>query len=617
MAIGEMPFMQNGSGIDAPTAQGGGFASLLGRLLGGGNAAPMGAPAQPSSPMGGGGFSNAFASDGGLAQAGWIGKLLTAGNPSRQENAMAMAAQEESDAANFIQKQIASGIHPQKAILSYVQSPQGVKFLAKGGDPSNLMNYAKLAIDPDIQAKRRAQIMGVGGQSAPQTAQPYMEEMAGGGAIADARTAMRGGASGPTIAGNPVSVQPPVAVASTADGQPAANAPATGANNAAPGGLASRQDYVNAAARAAAAGDLELAKFLQDQASAIDPRPQTQIDMGMKKENIVLQEQVRVQGKAAEEAQKEAQTIRGILPALETAARISDKVPDSWAAQVKLQAGRMASALGIKVDGLGEVEALNAVGMQLIGLVRQPGAVSNYEQMAYMNAVPSLSQTQQGRKMILDMITKIAKNKLEVAKVMEETIGDPERAAKLAALDTKNIFTPEEHKAIGFDASNPQAALDAVPAAPAAPGALTAKLREDGAQWSEDDKKWFKLKSPDANPKDKKSWIEAGASEEAAPPAAAAAAPTQAPAAVPAYNYPAFSMPASAPAAQAPAPSFPPTANQTPFSSLSTIEPGDAGLLEILRRQEIWRKTFGNSQFEGGRHRLGREAQEGLGGKVR
>jgi hypothetical protein len=108
------------------------------------------------------------------------------------------------------------------------------------------------------------------------------------------------------------------------------------------------------------------------------------------------------------------------------------------------QLARIMSGLGMKVpEKFSDAEALNSIAMRLLPLVRQPGAVSNFEQQSYMSALPSLLLSKEGRVKAAEMMLKLANNGIETAKIYRNNLGSPDLYDKLSAMD-KSVLTDDE-----------------------------------------------------------------------------------------------------------------------------------------------------------------------------
>jgi hypothetical protein len=153
---------------------------------------------------------------------------------------------------------------------------------------------------------------------------------------------------------------------------------------------------------------------------------------------------VKIDTATAEELNKNASAIYPTLSILEDAIRLGKSAPGGMAGQAAAQLGRMMSALGMKVpETFSDAEALNAIATRLLPLVRQPGSVSNYEQQSYMQALPSLLQSKEGRIKAAEMMLKLARNGIETAKIYRDGIGRADLHEKLAAMD-KPVFSKAE-----------------------------------------------------------------------------------------------------------------------------------------------------------------------------
>jgi len=162
----------------------------------------------------------------------------------------------------------------------------------------------------------------------------------------------------------------------------------------------------------------------------IPPKPQWEA------EKAAREARVKVDTGTAEELSKNAAQIYPTLSVLNEAIRLGKSAPGGMAGPAAVHLGRIMSSLGMKVpESFSDAEALNAIAVRLLPLVRQPGAVSNYEQQSYMAALPSLLQSKEGRIKAAEMMLKLARNGLETARIYRDHIGAPDLHDRLAAMD--------------------------------------------------------------------------------------------------------------------------------------------------------------------------------------
>lgn len=141
---------------------GGGFGGLLGLGAGGAPTASAGQPSRRYNPMGD--------PNGALARSGWIGSLLSGsiGGPTREEFAMEQAGMAQQQAFQKISQSIEAGMAPQKAILDFVNSPEGSAFFTSGSGMTDLANFVKGVTPPAPESTVLAQGSTIG-QTDPST----------------------------------------------------------------------------------------------------------------------------------------------------------------------------------------------------------------------------------------------------------------------------------------------------------------------------------------------------------------------------------------------------------------------------------------------------------------
>ncbi|RJG45870.1 hypothetical protein [Mesorhizobium sp. DCY119] len=131
----DQPLASGQSNPFSAISQGGGTLSALPQ-----NASVAGPAVGPSSRI-----DPRFAGDGKLANSGWIGNMLFGGNETKANAESQRFSGAQQQAVQFIREKVDAGTPPQKAILDFVQTPQGMEFMTSGGGLTDLANVAKLA----------------------------------------------------------------------------------------------------------------------------------------------------------------------------------------------------------------------------------------------------------------------------------------------------------------------------------------------------------------------------------------------------------------------------------------------------------------------------------------
>jgi hypothetical protein len=134
------------------------------------------------------------------------------------------------------------------------------------------------------------------------------------------------------------------------------------------------------------------------------------------------------------------------LPLLDQVIGMANSTPSGHAAPVAKAVAAVLSSFGIPVsEGMSNAEVMQAVSQQLIPTVRQPGAQSNKEMDNYLATVPGISQSPAGRIQLAMMNKAMIARAGEIASIRRNNLGADDLDAKLAVLDNKPLFTPQQH----------------------------------------------------------------------------------------------------------------------------------------------------------------------------
>lgn len=122
---------------------------------GGGGFAPLQMPAIPE-------YNPLSDPTGPLARAGWIGSLIASGGQTREEHQLAQLGQGQAQAVHGIGARIKAGMDPQRALMDFAGSPEGMDFFTSGGGFQDLANVVKglsPAVAEDIKLSPNEQIV--------------------------------------------------------------------------------------------------------------------------------------------------------------------------------------------------------------------------------------------------------------------------------------------------------------------------------------------------------------------------------------------------------------------------------------------------------------------------
>lgn len=453
---------------------------------------PMAAASAPSST-----YSPMTDPEGPLARSGWIGALLFGNGQSHTDYAKSLQEQKQKQIGmargqayqKFTEIMQQPNMTPQKAFMNFMNTPQGMNFIVTDPDPNQAVQmFMKMGVD--------------------QSQQIWNAPGAASGAAAPAAPGMPGGAPNPAAvqqSQKPVDIFAPdptapntggvdigVGGSGMPSGQPLKATPdqltKSGDSQAASltaedlrtraQKLASIKDYQGAELatrlaeqydKAAQAGkppttdDLkEYAVYeQQERGHGRDPKDYTDWKVGMTlaannkttPTDMAYKARLEVDTDAAKKAQEAFAKAANSLPALEEAERVSKSVRGGYAGALQPILGKVLTSFGYPVtDEMSDAEMLNAIQMQLMPIVRQPGQVSNYEQKTYGEALPSLLQTQAGRAKIAGLLRKQIERASEVAQVYRDNLGKDDLNKKLQEVYSRPIMTPQELKDIQDEA---------------------------------------------------------------------------------------------------------------------------------------------------------------------
>lgn len=145
---------------------------------------------------------------------------------------------------------------------------------------------------------------------------------------------------------------------------------------------------------------------------------------------------------AAKDIQKQAIAGMRLSPLLNQIEALADKTPSGMAGRVSASLAKLATTAGIDVpEGWTNAELLQSISQRLVPIVREPGPTSEKELAMYLDAVPGLMQSPEGRKKIVRMTRQINQRAQDIARVYRTHIGAPDLAQRLSSLD-KPIFSP-------------------------------------------------------------------------------------------------------------------------------------------------------------------------------
>ncbi len=198
----------------------------------------------------------------------------------------------------------------------------------------------------------------------------------------------------------------------------------------------------------------------------INPQPFA-VNVNQQQESEYKKEAGGLTAKRHNEYVKQAGESREISADIGALRDIGSRIPGGTGktAEITAALGPYAEALGIKIDGLGDMQAYNAIvsKMQPRMRVAGSGATSDYEMGTFLKAIPSLGKTPEGNKIIEDVTDSLHQHRLVVGEIagqaLDGTISPSEADKKIRALpDPMKLWKDAKGKlpSAGADTPAPQ-----------------------------------------------------------------------------------------------------------------------------------------------------------------
>lgn len=171
-------------------------------------------------------------------------------------------------------------------------------------------------------------------------------------------------------------------------------------------------------------------------------RPVTNIDM--KGETSFSQEAGKATAKRYSDLAEQGQAARAAQGDIDRLDELGAAIGTQGAvANVKAALGPYANALGVKIDGLDDIQAFSSIVSRLAPTMRPPGsgATSDFEFKQFLNALPQLAQTTEGRKLVLDQMRAMNAYKAQLGELSERVLsGEIDR--KTADAEIRKLGNP-------------------------------------------------------------------------------------------------------------------------------------------------------------------------------
>lgn len=172
----------------------------------------------------------------------------------------------------------------------------------------------------------------------------------------------------------------------------------------------------------------------------------TQITNDLRSESAFDKEAASAQAKRLNEAVDAGNKARVMQGDLMQLRELSGRIGNQGAtADIKKAIGPYANALGIDVANLSDIEAFSSVISKLAPGMRPPGsgATSDFEFRQFLNSLPQMSQTPQGRQIILDQLDALSNYQAAVGDISDRVL-NRELDRKQAQEEIRKLGNPLE-----------------------------------------------------------------------------------------------------------------------------------------------------------------------------
>ncbi len=148
------------------------------------------------------------------------------------------------------------------------------------------------------------------------------------------------------------------------------------------------------------------------------------ITIDQKGQTSFEQEAGKVQAKRFDELAAEAPKAKQMISDVQTLTDLGKNIGTGKGAQVKAALGPYADALGIKIDGLDDIQAFEAIVNRVAPSLRVPGsgAQSDYELKNFLKSLPNLGNTEGGNEIASAVMQGLYQNKVKAAEIGSQAL---------------------------------------------------------------------------------------------------------------------------------------------------------------------------------------------------
>lgn len=215
--------------------------------------------------------------------------------------------------------------------------------------------------------------------------------------------------------------------------------------------------------------------------------PQSLVNINNAGETAFAKASGEAQAKRFNQLIEDGSNATGMISDMTTLRDLAGRIGETGVdTQVRAALGPYIESLGLKVDGLSDMQAFQAVVTRIAPTLRVPGsgATSDFEMENFLKALPGLGKTPEGNGIIQDTLQAIAERKVQAADIASRAINGeiaPAEAEKLLRQLPDPLSLWRQKGRSLPTAGAPPAASGATGATPAAPApAAGGVIRYDG-----------------------------------------------------------------------------------------------------------------------------------------
>ena len=148
------------------------------------------------------------------------------------------------------------------------------------------------------------------------------------------------------------------------------------------------------------------------------------VDAGQKVENKFDEKASTLQAERFDKIVQGGNDAKSMVSDLQSLRDIGSRISTGKTAEAKAALGPYAEALGVKIDGLDDLQAFKAITARLAPQMRVPGsgATSDFEMRTFLEGLPGLGKTPEGNELISKTLEAMAQHKIAAADIASKAL---------------------------------------------------------------------------------------------------------------------------------------------------------------------------------------------------